>query len=259
MRALAGARSSSVSHDGEGVAHGVQQVNPVVDPQGVGPRQAFDGRTDRHCPGADDQLVVGQEFLVALAVGDEELAALDVDATGHRVEAKLHAGRFEVGDGPMRQVAPVGDLTRDVIGDPADGEVRVGVGHHHGDFGAGVELAGPQRGADAGVASSDGNDVHWSPLGRHVTALMTKIGVDCCCTGACAPSSRWWGTTMSDASAGVTPGIGALTTAKASAPPTISAATKAGTDDGAMPAKVLENMRPTVMAGLAKLVELVKK
>jgi hypothetical protein len=34
---------------------------------------------------------------------------------------------------------------------------------------------------------------------------------------------------------------------------------KLGTDDGAMPAKVLENWRPTVMAGLAKLVELVKK
>jgi hypothetical protein len=28
---------------------------------------------------------------------------------------------------------------------------------------------------------------------------------------------------------------------------------------GAMPAKVLDSMRPTVMAGLAKLVELVKK
>ena len=34
---------------------------------------------------------------------------------------------------------------------------------------------------------------------------------------------------------------------------------KSGTDDGAIPAKVLENIRPTVIAGLAKLVELVKK
>jgi hypothetical protein len=34
---------------------------------------------------------------------------------------------------------------------------------------------------------------------------------------------------------------------------------KLGTDDGAMPANVLENIRPTVIAGLAKLVELVKK
>ena len=45
----------------------------------------------------------------------------------------------------------------------------------------------------------------------------------------------------------------------ASAPPMAWATTKAGTDAGAMPAKVFENMRPTLMAGLAKLVELVKK
>jgi hypothetical protein len=32
-----------------------------------------------------------------------------------------------------------------------------------------------------------------------------------------------------------------------------------GTDLGAIPAKVLENIRPMVMAGLAKLLELVKK
>ena len=48
-------------------------------------------------------------------------------------------------------------------------------------------------------------------------------------------------------------------TAMAKTPPTTWAATKLGTDDGAIPAKVSENIRPTVMAGLAKLVELVKK
>jgi hypothetical protein len=37
------------------------------------------------------------------------------------------------------------------------------------------------------------------------------------------------------------------------------AAMKSGTEDGAMPAKLFENIRPIVMAGLAKLVELVKK
>ena len=45
----------------------------------------------------------------------------------------------------------------------------------------------------------------------------------------------------------------------ATAPPTSCAATKAGTEAGAMPAKVSENIRPTLIAGLAKLVELVKK
>jgi hypothetical protein len=32
-----------------------------------------------------------------------------------------------------------------------------------------------------------------------------------------------------------------------------------GTDAGAIPAKLLESMRPTLIAGLAKLAELVKK
>ncbi len=60
---------------------------------------------------------------------------------------------------------------------------------------------------------------------------------------------------MSAASAGVTSGYSALMTATASMPPTIWAAMKGGTEDGAMPAKVSENIRPMVMAGLAKLVE----
>ena len=42
-------------------------------------------------------------------------------------------------------------------------------------------------------------------------------------------------------------------------PPPTWAAMKAGADDGAIPANVLENIRPTVMAGLAKLVEAVNQ
>jgi hypothetical protein len=45
----------------------------------------------------------------------------------------------------------------------------------------------------------------------------------------------------------------------ARAPPTSWAAMKLGADAGAIPAKVLENIRPMVMAGLAKLAEEVKK
>jgi hypothetical protein len=39
----------------------------------------------------------------------------------------------------------------------------------------------------------------------------------------------------------------------------IWAAMKPGTEAGAIPAKLFENIRPMVMAGLAKLVEEVKK
>jgi hypothetical protein len=54
-------------------------------------------------------------------------------------------------------------------------------------------------------------------------------------------------------------GIQRLMTTTARAPPMTWAAMKAGTEDGAMPAKVSENIRPMVIAGLAKLVEEVKK
>ena len=64
---------------------------------------------------------------------------------------------------------------------------------------------------------------------------------------------------MSAASDLVTPGYRSRMSPKATRPPTSWALMKLGTDDGAIPAKVLENIRPTVIAGLAKLVELVKK
>ena len=44
-----------------------------------------------------------------------------------------------------------------------------------------------------------------------------------------------------------------------SAPPTTSATRKAGTEAGAIPAKVSERVRASVTAGLAKLVELVNQ
>ena len=64
---------------------------------------------------------------------------------------------------------------------------------------------------------------------------------------------------MSAASAGVTPGYSVLMTPMARAPPMIWATMKLGADDGAIPAKVSENIRPMVIAGLAKLAEDVKK
>ena len=51
---------------------------------------------------------------------------------------------------------------------------------------------------------------------------------------------------------------GRISTA-ALAPPTIWHATNAGADAGSMPAKVSVNIRPIVTAGLAKLVDDVKK
>src|SRR5580698_9448302 len=74
-----------------------------------------------------------------------------------------------------------------------------------------------------------------------------------------ATARSWWGTMTSAASSGLRRGYSALVTATASAPPVTWAAMNAGAEEGAMPAKVSENIRPTVIAGLAKLVEEVKK
>ena len=64
---------------------------PSSTPRASGPASPSMGGRTEHGPGADDQLVVGKELLVAVGVGDEELATLDVDAAGHGVEAKSHA------------------------------------------------------------------------------------------------------------------------------------------------------------------------
>jgi hypothetical protein len=61
------------------------------------------------------------------------------------------------------------------------------------------------------------------------------------------------------ACAGVSAGYRTLMRSTPAMPPPIWAAMNTGADDGAIPANVLENMRPIVIAGLAKLVEEVKK
>ncbi len=54
-------------------------------------------------------------------------------------------------------------------------------------------------------------------------------------------------------------GYSVRTSASATAAPTTWKTRNAGTDTGSMPAKVSENIRPIVTAGLAKLVDEVKK
>jgi len=98
--------------------------------------------------------------------GDEELAPAGIDPAGGGVQPQVHPGGFQVGGGAVGQVAPVRHLAGDVVGDAADGEVRVGVRDDDADLGAGVELAGPQGGADPGVAAAGHDQVHgWIPPG----------------------------------------------------------------------------------------------
>ena len=108
-----------------------------------------------------------------------DVVGVGVDSAGDGVEPQRHAGRFEVGDGAVGEVAPVGDLAGDVVGDAADREVRVGVGDDDGDLGGRVELPGAQRGADAGVAAADRNQSHQrSPGGRGGGRATVGVGHD---------------------------------------------------------------------------------
>jgi SAM-dependent methyltransferase len=88
-----------------------------------------------------------------------------VDAGDRGVEAQGHAGGLEVVEGAVGEVAPMGHLTRDVVGDAADREVGVGVGDHDGHVRARVKLAGAQRGADTRVAAADRQQPHQSARG----------------------------------------------------------------------------------------------
>jgi len=135
--------------EGEGVAHGVQHLHPVQ-------VQPVDRGADRDRPGGHHQPVIGQRPPAAIpTVGDGDLLAGRLDRSGGVVQPQLDTGLFQVGGGAVSQVAPVGHVAREVVGQPTDGEVGIGVGHNHGDLDSRVELAGSQRSCDAAVAAPD--------------------------------------------------------------------------------------------------------
>lgn len=101
---------------------------------------------------------MGQFADPAVRAAHHQPSVGDVDGGGEGVGADLHAGGLEVVEGAVGEIAPVADFAGDVVGDAADGEVRVGVGHHHGDLAVRVEFAGAERRADAGVTAADGDD-----------------------------------------------------------------------------------------------------
>ena len=167
-------------HDGEGVAHRVQQVHPIGGAQGTRTGQAADRGPDRDRAGTDDQLVVAEQFLLAAGGGDQELAAGHVDAPGSGIQPQPHSRGFQVGEAAVGQVAPVSDLTGEVVGDAADREVRVGVFQDHRDIGGRVQLAGPQGRADPRVAAADHDQVHGSSqVGRLVGGLAVAGRLRC--------------------------------------------------------------------------------
>ena len=111
---------------------------------------------------------------------------LDIDAGGAGVGEHPHAGGGQVGGGAMGQVGPVGDFPGDVVRDAADGEVGIGVGDDHGDLGGGVEFAGAQRRADAGITATDSDDMTSCHAGLAPDGVMGVLAV------RVAPLIRRW-------------------------------------------------------------------
>lgn len=128
---------------------------------------------------SDHELVVGEQLLASARIAHVELVARDVDSKCGRVEAESHACRLKVGDTAVGEVAPVGDVPGDVVGDSADGEVRVGVPEQDVDLTREVKLASAERGADAGVASADDDDpAQTSSFTRVSSCAGTALPVD---------------------------------------------------------------------------------
>jgi hypothetical protein len=119
----------------EGVRHGMQHLHPVQ-------LQAVDRGTHRDRTGADDEPVIAQQPLATVRLGDGDLLAGWVDGSGGVVKEQLDAGLFQVACGAMGQVAPVGHVTRQVVGQPTDGEVGESIGDDHGGLNRWVQLAG---------------------------------------------------------------------------------------------------------------------
>ena len=71
------------AHQLEGVAHGVEQVDPVGGTERLGADQALDRRPSRDGPGPHDELVVGDLVLDSCLVDHVEPVARDVDLGGH--------------------------------------------------------------------------------------------------------------------------------------------------------------------------------
>jgi hypothetical protein len=145
-------------HELKRVADRVEQVNAVRDAKRIATAKPVDCGLDRSSAGADDQRVVFHHLFLTLRVCDEQFAAVRVDAMCGRVQMESHSGRFEGREVAMSKVAPVRDVSRDVVGDPADGEVRVGVVEHDVDVAFIVELANAEGGADARVAAANDDD-----------------------------------------------------------------------------------------------------
>ena len=138
----------------------MQQMNAIDSTELV---QAVDRRTDRKGARPNDQRDVLKKLRHALTPAEAYLVPGHVDVGHQGVQEEPHPCRFEVGAAAVGEVAPVAHLTGDVVRDAADREVRIGVGHDHGDLDQRIQLPHPQRGGDTRVTTADHHHMHIAP------------------------------------------------------------------------------------------------
>ena len=141
-------------------------MDAVIRPERAVADQSFDRGSRRHRTRADDQLVIRNDLVLPGLMCHVQLEIGGVDLGGQRVQSNVHAGRVKIVERPMSEIPPVLYVTGDVVRNPADGKVRVRVGHDDRDLGRRVEFASPQGRADARVTAANGYQVHKSSF-RH--------------------------------------------------------------------------------------------
>jgi hypothetical protein len=135
----------------------MDHVNPVLTPEAVESRYS---RAHRERAGPNDERVVSDNAMVSARIDDVDLVSRGIDALGDGPEMKAHARRLEIRCRAVGQVAPIGYLTRDVVGNATDREIRILVGDQDGDVRTRIELASAERGTDARIAPADRHEAH---------------------------------------------------------------------------------------------------
>jgi hypothetical protein len=131
----------------EAVADRVQLVDPFA-------LNAGHSWPHRLGAGRDDQRLVAQLLLTPIS-SDRDCARVGVDPFCGVLEQQLNPCLLEFVECSVSERVPVGNLAGEEVGQPADREVRIAVGEQHRDLDAGIDFAGAQGGADAGVAAAD--------------------------------------------------------------------------------------------------------
>src|SRR5690242_11425291 len=100
-----------------------------------------DGRSDGERAGADHELVVLEPVRYPVRISDSDALPSDVDRRRGGVQPQSHPGGFQVRAGAVGEISPVRDFAGNVVGNAANGEVRVSVCDDDSDVAGGVELA----------------------------------------------------------------------------------------------------------------------